>query len=394
MFRKKLTRREFNKVGTKALLWLGASLWSGSNSFASAENSSQQMHEARFYRKLNANRVQCQLCYRKCVVKSGHRGFCRNRENRDGTYYTVVYGKPSALQVDPIEKEPCYHMWPGTRIFCTGTASCNNRCQFCHNWHLSQRSLEELTYYEAQPEDIVNGAEYFRCESLSFTYNEPTVFYEYMYDIAKLGKERGLGVLYHTNGLINKAPLLALLEHMDAVTVDLKAFTEKFYVQSCAGELKPLLDTLVLLKEIGIWLELVVLIIPTLNDSPDETKQMAEWVVKHLGPDVPMHFTRFHPTYRITNLPRTPVAMERCTSGGNGSVSSCSARPEPKRSRYQSKPTFGACGSRGTGPTRSRVFNLSSACRYSARTTGPRLHSSRSLSLMASQLGRSTTMNC
>ena len=159
MLKKKLTRREFGQFGIKALLGMGATLCPSSNPFAFAEDSSQQMHEARFYRKLNGNRVQCQLCYRKCLVKNGHRGFCRNRENLDGTYYTIVYGKPSALHVDPIEKEPCYHMWPGTRIFCTGTASCNNRCQFCHNWHLSQHSLEELSYYVAQPKDIVKGAE-------------------------------------------------------------------------------------------------------------------------------------------------------------------------------------------------------------------------------------------
>ena len=206
MLKKRLTRREFGELGAKVLLGLGASFWSGINPLVFAEDSSQKMHEARFYRKLNGNRVQCQLCYRKCVVSNGNRGFCRNRENHDGTYYTVIYGKPSALQIDPIEKEPCYHMWPGTRIFCIGTASCNNRCQFCHNWHLSQRSLEELNYYLAQPEDIVSVAEKYRCESLSFTYNEPTVFYEYMYDIAKLGQKRGFGVLYHTNGLINEVP--------------------------------------------------------------------------------------------------------------------------------------------------------------------------------------------
>jgi len=217
------------------------------------------------------------------VVKDGHRGFCRNRENRDGTYYTIVYGKPSALQIDPIEKEPCYHMWPGTRIFCTATASCNNRCQFCQNWHLSQRSLEELTYYEAQPEELVNAAEHFGCESLSFTYNEPTVFYEYMFDVAKLGKKRGLGVLYHTNGLINEAQLLALLEHMDAVTVDLKAFTDTFYRTVCSSRLDPVLKTLMNIHNTGKHLEVVNLMIPTLNDDPNDVRQMCRWILKNLG---------------------------------------------------------------------------------------------------------------
>ncbi len=307
MFKKKLTRREFGKCGTKALLGLGATLCAGSHLFASGGKSADEMHEARYYRKLNGNRVQCQLCYRKCVVKDGQRGFCRNRENRDGTYYTIVYGKPSALQLDPIEKEPCYHMWPGTRIFCTGTASCNNRCQFCHNWHLSQRSLEELTYYKAKPEDIVKAAEHYGCESLSFTYNEPTVFYEYMFDVAKLGQKRGLGVLYHTNGLINQAPLLALLEHMDAVTVDLKAFTDTFYREVCASRLDPVLKTLKNIRGAGKHLEVVNLMIPTLNDDPNDVRRMCQWILKNLGEDTPMHFSRFLPNYKMLNLPPTPI---------------------------------------------------------------------------------------
>jgi pyruvate formate lyase activating enzyme len=198
-------------------------------------------------------------------------------------------------------------MWPGTRIFCTGTASCNNRCQFCHNWHLSQRSLEELTYYQAQPEDIVNAAEYFRCESLSFTYNEPTVFYEYMYDIAKIGKKRGLGVLYHTNGLINKAPLLALLEHMDAVTVDLKAFADTFYRTVCSSRLNPVLKTLINIRQAGKHLEIVNLMIPTLNDDPKDVRKMCRWIVENLGEDTPVHFSRFYPNYKLLNLPPTPI---------------------------------------------------------------------------------------
>jgi pyruvate formate lyase activating enzyme len=307
MFQKRITRREFNRLGTKLLLGLGASLCSNTNPFVFAEDASEKMHEARFYSKLGGNRVQCQLCFRKCVVDSGRRGFCRNRENRDGTYYTIVYGRPSALQIDPIEKEPCYHMWPGTHIFCTGTASCNNRCQFCHNWHLSQKSLEEIPHYLAAPEAIVYGAEKFECESLSFTYNEPTVFYEFMYDIAKLGRQRGLGVIYHTNGLINKAPLLALLEHMHAVTVDLKAFTDTFYREVCSSRLNPVLKTLRNIRNTGKHLEIVNLMIPTLNDNPEDVRRMCRWIVENLGEDTPLHFSRFHPNYKLLNLPPTPV---------------------------------------------------------------------------------------
>lgn len=283
------------------------SLLSSLGSFVSAEETSETKHEARFYQKLDGNRVQCQLCFRQCVVSNGKRGFCRNRENRDGTYYTIVYGKPSALQIDPIEKEPCYHMWPGTKIFCTGTASCNNRCQFCHNWHLSQRSLEELDYYLAPPEAIIKAAGKYNCESLSFTYNEPTVFYEYMYDIAKLGQENGFGVLYHTNGSINKEPLLALLEHMNAVTVDLKGFTETYYREVCSSRLEPVMKTLVNIRKAGKHLEIVNLMVPTLNDNPDDIRRMCRWIVENLGEDTPLHFSRFHPNYKLTNLPPTPI---------------------------------------------------------------------------------------
>lgn len=300
------TRREFGKFGTTLLM--GLSCGSLLSNVPSPAFASETMHEARFYRKVEGNQVQCLLCFRQCVVSNGKRGFCRNRENRDGTYYTIVYGKPSALQIDPIEKEPCYHMWPGTLILCTGTASCNNRCRFCHNWHLSQRTLEELDYYEAQPENIVNTAEAYNCQSLSFTYNEPTVFYEYMYDIAKLGKERGFGVLYHTNGLINEEPLLALLEHMNAVTVDLKAFTETFYRDICSSSLAPVLKTLKNIRNAGKHLEIVNLMIPTLNDNPDDVRKMCQWIVENLGEDTPLHFSRFHPNYKLQNLPPTPIA--------------------------------------------------------------------------------------
>lgn len=270
-------------------------------------DSSQNMYEARFYRKLNGNRVQCLLCYRQCVVQNGKQGFCLNRENRDGTFYTIIYGKPPALEVDPIEKEPCYHFWPGTKMFCIGTASCNNRCQFCHNWHLSQSRLEELDHYQVEPEDIVKLAAKYKCELLSFTYNEPTVFYEFMYDIARLAKEKGFGVLFHTNGLINEEPLLSMLEYMDAVTVDLKAFTDKFYREVCSSRLEPVLKTLKNIRKAGKHLELVNLMIPTLNDNPEDARNMCQWIVNNLGEDTPLHFSRFFPNYKLHNLPPTPI---------------------------------------------------------------------------------------
>jgi pyruvate formate lyase activating enzyme len=290
------------------------------------------LYEAKYYVQLRNNRVQCQMCFRRCVVPEGARGFCRNKVNVGGRYYTVVYGRPSALQIDPIEKEPSFHMLPGATILCTGTASCNNRCKFCHNWHLSQRSFDEIDHFNLSPERTVKLARAggydpaiphvhvvgkpgisleqvaeLRCDAVSFTYNEPTVFYEHMYDVARLAKEAGLRALLHTNGSMNEEPLAALLDHMDAVTVDLKAFTPEFYRMVSSSELEPVLRTLGQVHRSGVHLEIVNLVIPTLNDSPDDIRRMCRWICDNLSIEVPLHFTRFFPNYKLTSLPPTPI---------------------------------------------------------------------------------------
>jgi pyruvate formate lyase activating enzyme len=198
-------------------------------------------------------------------------------------------------------------MLPGARIFCTATASCNNRCKFCHNWHISQRSVEETQNYELTPEEVVQLAVEHRCEAMSFTYSEPTVFYEYMFDIARLAKDRGLKVLYHTNGLINEEPLLALLKLMDAVTVDLKAFTSKFYREVCSSELEPVLKTLQNIRKTEVHLEVVNLMIPTLNDELKDVRRMCAWIREHLGAHTPLHLNRFSPVYKLKKLFHTPI---------------------------------------------------------------------------------------
>lgn len=266
------------------------------------------LHEARYYRKLEGNAVQCELCFRRCVVTDGNTGFCRNRVNRGGTYYTKVYARPSALQIDPIEKEPSFHMLPDSLIFCTGTASCNNRCKFCHNWHLSQRAFEDIDSVDASPQEIVMLAKAYDCKSVSFTYNEPTVFYEYMFDVIKEAKKAGLHALFHTNGSMNAAPMLALLDYVDAVTVDLKAFTSQFYHEVSSSQLEPVLETLKRIRARGVHLEIVNLVIPTLNDNMDDIRRMCVWIKENLGDEVPLHFTRFFPAYRLTNLPPTPIS--------------------------------------------------------------------------------------
>jgi len=307
----KLTRRDFfKKTWRCSLRWgfISCSLPILLKSITShASKDAEVLQEARHYRKLSQRKVECHLCFRGCEIPEGKRGFCRNRENIKGTLYSIVYAKPAALQIDPIEKEPSFHMIPGSHIFCTATASCNNRCKFCHNWHLSQRSLEEIPHANLKPEEVVRMAMKEGCETVSFTYSEPTVFYEYMFDIVKIAKKSGLKTLVHTNGSISTDPLLDLLKYMDAVTVDLKAFTEKFYGEVSSSELEPVLHTLKTVRSYRRHLEIVNLMIPTLNDDPKDIREMCTWIKTHLGKDVPIHFNRFFPNYKLTNLPPTPV---------------------------------------------------------------------------------------
>lgn len=268
-----------------------------------------EYHEALFYRQLDSEMVQCEVCFRGCTVPEGERGFCRNKVNINGRYYTKVYGKPSALQVDPIEKEPHFHMLPGAHIFCTGTASCNNRCKFCQNWHLSQRSFEDIDHFPTTPEQTVLMALRLGCHAVSFTYNEPTVFYEHMYDVVKVAKQVGLGTLVHTNGGMREEPLAALLEYMNAVTIDLKGFTPEFYREVCSSELEPVLRTLQQVHDSDAHLEIVNLVVTTLNDDKDDIRRMCQWIGDTLSDDVPLHFTRFFPAYKLNSLPPTPVEV-------------------------------------------------------------------------------------
>lgn len=267
----------------------------------------EKLTEARYYQKLGDGMVQCQLCFRKCTIQEGARGVCENRINIGGTLYSLVYANPCAIQIDPVEKEPLFHLLPGDTTLCFGTASCNQKCLFCHNWHMSQRTVEETDNVPLSPEEAVTMAAEVGCNSISFTYNEPTVFYEYMYDIAKLAKEMGLVTYFHSNGTINPEPLRALLPYMDAACIDLKAFTEEFYLNVSSSELEPVLRTLKIIKEEGVWLEVVNLLIPTLNDDMDKLREMCIWIRDNLGEDTPLHFSRFFPAYKLLKLPPTPL---------------------------------------------------------------------------------------
>ncbi len=269
--------------------------------------------EARYYKKLEAKRILCELCPQECKVADLERGTCGVRENRGGTYYTLVHSRPCSLHIDPIEKKPLFHYLPGSAALSVATAGCNIECKFCQNWEISQFRPEQVKSVYLPPDKLAQLAKQYSCPTISYTYTEPVVFYEYVYDTAVEAKKLNIGNMIVSNGYIKEKPLIDLLKQLSGVKIDLKAFTEKFYQESCRGKLKPVLDTLLILKDSGIWYEIVVLIIPTLNDSDKENREMAKWIVKNLGKNVPVHFTRFHPMYKLLNLPPTPVStLERC----------------------------------------------------------------------------------
>lgn len=267
----------------------------------------EALTEARHYLKLDDETVQCQICPRKCVIEEGQRGTCRNRKNIEGKLYSLVYARPCALNIDPVEKLPLFHVCPGGMRLNLATASCNLKCRNCQNWYLSQRAPEEVESQSLSPEQVVGLALGSDLKLISFTYTEPTVGYEYMYDIAKLAEERGIMTLLNTNGFINPKPLRELLQYVDAVNIDIKGFSEEFYATNCSGELEPVLRSAMIVKEELKHLEIVNLIIPTLNDDISQIREMCLWIKENLGEDVPLHFTRFFPAYKLTKLPPTPI---------------------------------------------------------------------------------------
>ncbi len=226
--------------------------------------------------------------------------------NKDGVLYSLVYGNPCSVAIDPIEKKPFFHVYPATKAFSVATVGCVLGCKFCQNWQISQGSPEESDNYDLPPDDLVRQALFYDCKSIAYTYTEPTVFYEYMYDTSVIAGKYGVKNTVHTCGYINEKPLRELSRYLDAVCVDLKAFTESFYAKLCGGRLKPVLDSLIVLKDEGIWIEITNLVIPTHNDDLRKVDEMCKWIVKNLGPDVPIHFSRFFPHYKLKNLPPTP----------------------------------------------------------------------------------------
>lgn len=265
-----------------------------------------ELHEADYYEQMDENRVRCLLCPWLCVVPDGQRGRCRIRENRDGRFYSIVYGRPCVTNVDPIEKKPFFHVKPGTQAYSLATAGCSFSCKFCQNNDISQAKPEDVKTSIMSPADVAAAATARKCNSVAYTYSEPSVFPEYVIDCAKAARDAGLANVVVSNGFINEKPLKDMCSVLSAIKIDLKAFTQKFYEEVCYGQLQPVLDTLKRVKGSGVWFEIVVLVIPTLNDNKDNIRKMSAWVAKELGPDVPLHFTSFHPDYKLQNLPATP----------------------------------------------------------------------------------------
>ncbi|MFH1573420.1 MAG: AmmeMemoRadiSam system radical SAM enzyme, partial [Acidobacteriota bacterium] len=256
--------------------------------------------------------VKCLLCAQECLIHVGERGRCRARANFNGELRSLVYGRPVTIQVDPIEKKPFYHFLPGSDAFSLATSGCPLRCKFCQNWEISQSQPEDHAIRYASPADIVGAAGSRGAPVIAFTYNEPTVFTEYLVDIARAGRKRKIRHVMISCGFMNPEPLAEMCEVLDAIKIDLKGFDEEFYRKVCSAELRPVLRSIRHIARSGTHLELVNLVVPTLNDSDRVLRGLADWVVSEVGPDVPVHFTRFHPDYQLLNLPPTPIStLER-----------------------------------------------------------------------------------
>jgi pyruvate formate lyase activating enzyme len=270
------------------------------------------MKEAMFYERLSEGRVRCYLCHHKCTIADGKRGICTVRENIGGTLYSLVYGKAISANIDPIEKKPLFHFLPGTDIYSFATVGCNFRCMHCQNYSISQMPRDErrIDGRALSPEEIVLEAKKFNCKSIAYTYTEPTIFYEYAYDTAKLAHKEGIKNVFVTNGYTGEDALREIKPYLDAANIDVKGFTEKFYKEICGARLEPVLNNVRLYKELGIWVEVTTLIIPTLNDSEEHIRGIAEFLVS-VDENIPWHVTQFHPEYKLMSLPITPLKSLR-----------------------------------------------------------------------------------
>ena len=310
-----LTRRDFLRTAG-----LGVSCAAcGVPLLAMAEEDGRFVREAQFYDKQPHKKIKCKLCPRECLIDDRERGYCGVRENRGGTYYTLVHSRIAAAHIDPIEKKPFFHFRPGALAFSLATAGCNVNCKFCQNWEISQVRPEQVHSDYVPPRNVAEMARNRGCGAIAYTYSEPVIFLEYVLDCAEAGHALGVPSAVVTNAYIQQTPLKQLCGRVDAIKVDLKSFTQGYYRDVVNGELKPVLDAMVTMRKLGMWVEIVFLVIPTLNDGDAEFRDLARWIRQNLGTDVPVHFTRFYPEYLLKNLPPTPLAtLERAKAIADG----------------------------------------------------------------------------
>lgn len=263
--------------------------------------------EASFWKKIEDEKVVCGLCSHNCKIDKNKTGICGVRKNENGKLYSLIYGSCSSMAADPIEKKPLYHFYPGTNAFSMGTVGCNFKCAHCQNYSISTADSQFSYIKELTPENVIELAKQYNCEGVAYTYNEPTIWHEFCFDSAKLVKKAGLYTCYVTNGYMSEDPLRELSSVLDAMNIDVKAFNEDFYRKICKARLEPVLNTCKIAKELGIHIELTYLVIPTKNDSLDEIKDFCKWIVKDLGNDTPVHFSRFHPDHDLLDISATSM---------------------------------------------------------------------------------------
>lgn len=271
-------------------------------------SSTEIVYPTKYWQRLTDGRVRCTLCPRYCALREGKRGACFVRKAHRGEIVLTTYGRSSGFCIDPIEKKPLNHFYPGSSVLSFGTAGCNLGCKFCQNWKISKSRQMDTVGRQATPEQIARTANIHHCDSIAFTYNDPVIFLEYAVDTAMACREADINTVAVSAGFVNDKPREQFFSVMDAANIDLKAFSERFYKKVCGGELAPVLDTLKYLHhETSVWFELTTLLIPDENDSEREIDQMTQWIVEHLGPDVPLHFSAFHPDFKMMDTPRTSV---------------------------------------------------------------------------------------
>jgi pyruvate formate lyase activating enzyme len=304
---KRLTRRKFSRqvsfvtAGTLVFPFIRLK----GNSQASVTE-----HPAMFQQE-SARGVMCLICPNECVLKDGEFGECRNRVARKSKLYTMAYGNPCAINRDPVEKKPLFHFLPGSSTFSIATAGCNLACLNCQNWTISQTSPDMTSNYDLPPGKVVNEARTNNCRSISYTYSEPNTFYEYVFDTSRMARERGIKNIMVSNGYINPEPLKQLCKYIDAANIDLKSFSDTTYIKLNGGKLQPVLDSLKIYRDMGVWLEITNLVVPGWTDKPEEIKEMCKWLYTNGFKDVPLHFSRFQPLYKLEHLPPTPVNILR-----------------------------------------------------------------------------------